>query len=185
MAARLSRRVRVSNHLFTGLLPASYRAAEQWGYVMISTVQEDRLETARDATTTIGRIRKPETSGVVVELHGEFDDFDLQRLRDVLDDAPDSGKPIRVDLSGVTFLDARCARELVVRCLACGGRLALHDPSWQAATSLEASGQAPTGGSTQGGSYRGSNAPGMWRAREVSQAARDPAAVGRQRNAVW
>lgn len=111
---------------------------------MIATMQEDPLETARDVTSTIGSILEPEASGAAVELHGEFDAFDLQRLRNVLDGTSGYGRPVRVDLSGVTFLDVRCARELVVRCLFRGGRLALHNPSWQAAASLEASEHART-----------------------------------------
>lgn len=128
-------------------VPASYHPLTVWrnnGTMMIATAQEGPLETARDVTTTIGRIREPEASDAVVELHGEFDAFDLQRLRNVLDGTPGYGRSVRVDLSGVTFLDVRCARELVIRCHFRGGRLALHNPSWQAVASLEASEHART-----------------------------------------
>jgi len=153
MPSTISKSVSVSSAIrFSGLnktskrqpLTVLLRCSGTMGIVMIATVQEDSLETARDVTTTIGRIREPETSGAVVELHGEFDAFDLQRLRNVLDGTPGYGRSVRVDLSGVTFLDVRCARELVIRCLFRGGRLALHNPSWQAAASLEASEHAQT-----------------------------------------
>ena len=104
--------------------------------MMISTRPEDVLE-ALNGATSAAPTGEPE---VLVELRGEFDVFDLQRLRDALDRASEPGTPIRVGLSGVTFLDARCARELALRRR--DGRLILRDISWRAERSLEVCGIA-------------------------------------------
>ena len=56
-------------------------------------------------------------TGVTVGMRGEFDAYLLPDLREVLAHACASGKPVVVDLSGVTFLDLRSARELVLRSL--------------------------------------------------------------------
>ncbi len=77
---------------------------------------------------------------VLVELSGEFDVHDLGLLRETLDGASSSSLPVEADLSSVTFLDLRCARELVARSRLCGGRVMLRHPSWQAASSFEALG---------------------------------------------
>jgi anti-anti-sigma regulatory factor len=77
---------------------------------------------------------------VSVNLAGEFDAYDLETLCQVLDVLLNSREPACVNLSGVTFLDLGCARELVIRSDLCGGRLTLHNPSWQAAASLRACG---------------------------------------------
>lgn len=90
-------------------------------------------------TTTVGRIVGPEHPDGPVELVGELDAFDLEALRGVLDAAELFERPVSVDLSGVSFLDAGCARELLSR-LARGGLLELRDPSWQAQASFEALG---------------------------------------------
>lgn len=81
--------------------------------------------------------------GVLVELAGELDGRDLEPMQRILDDALDSGLPTYVDLSGVTFLDVRCARELAVqdrRYGLYGSLLGLRNPSWQAEASFKASG---------------------------------------------
>lgn len=75
---------------------------------------------------------------VSVDLVGEFDAYDLETLCQVLDVLSHSREPACVNLSGVTFLDLECARELAIRSYLCGGRLTLHSPSWQAAASLRA-----------------------------------------------
>lgn len=77
---------------------------------------------------------------VSVDLAGEFDANDVEMLCQVLDVLSHSRKPACVNLSGVTFLDLGCARELAIRSYPCGGRLTLHSPSWQAAASLRACG---------------------------------------------
>ncbi len=89
---------------------------------------------------TIDKTGRPGYANTCVGLRGEFDVSDLQSLRDVLEGALRAGTMIDVDLSGVAFLDARCAHELATRSLRQGDRLTLRDPSWQARASLEACG---------------------------------------------
>lgn len=89
---------------------------------------------------TIDKTGRPGCANTSVGLRGEFDVSDLQPLRDVLEGARRTGAMIDVDLSGVAFLDVRCARELAVRSLRRGDRLTLRNPSWQARASLEACG---------------------------------------------
>ena len=93
----------------------------------------------RDTTTGI-RVRdirtgRAEPPGVLVELAGELDVHDLESLRRTIDDTLSSGLPTYVDLSGVTFLDTACTRELAAqyRLYDIYGRLlTLRDPFWQA-----------------------------------------------------
>ena len=93
------------------------------------------MDTTRDKTTGIRTRKLDELGTQVVELSGEFDVHDLETLRRVLDEVSSSGLPVHVDLFGVTFLDLRCTRELMVR-----SRLFEHrpfcDPSWQAEASI-------------------------------------------------
>ena len=56
-------------------------------------------------------------AGVSIGMRGEFDAYSLPDLRETLDRVCAFGKPVAVDLSGVTFLDLQSARELVVRSL--------------------------------------------------------------------
>ena len=74
---------------------------------------------------------------ILVELSGEFDARDLDDLRRSLDYVTRSGRLGCVDLSGVTFLDLLCARELAGRSSP-RGRLVIRNPSRQARLSLEA-----------------------------------------------
>lgn len=104
--------------------------------MMISTRSEYVLE-APNGATSVGPTGEPEA---LVELRGEFDVFELQRLRDALDRASGLGTPVTVGLSEVTFLDARCARELALRHR--DGRLKLRDISWRVERSLEVCGVA-------------------------------------------
>ena len=83
---------------------------------------------------------QPEVARVSVALAGEFDAYDLESLRQVLEALLKSRGTACVGLSRVTFLDLRCARELASRSDLCGGRLTLQNPSWQAASSLRACG---------------------------------------------
>jgi anti-anti-sigma regulatory factor len=83
---------------------------------------------------------QPGLTRVSIVLAGEFDTYDLEPLCEVLDGLLETRGPACVDLSGVTFLDLRCARELASRSDLCGGRLRLHDPSWQAVSSFRACG---------------------------------------------
>jgi anti-anti-sigma regulatory factor len=84
--------------------------------------------------------RQSDIPHVSVDLAGEFDAYDLEPLCEVLDGLLDSRGTTCVDLSGVTFLDLRCARELATRSELCGGHLVLRNPSWQAVSSLRACG---------------------------------------------
>jgi anti-anti-sigma regulatory factor len=83
---------------------------------------------------------QPELTQVSLDLVGEFDAYDLESLREVLDGLLGLKEAVYVDLSGVSFLDVRCARELAIRSMLYGGRLVLRNPSWQAVSSLRACG---------------------------------------------
>jgi anti-anti-sigma regulatory factor len=86
------------------------------------------------------RILQPEQTHVSLNLGGEFDAYDLESLREALDRLLGSKETVCVDLSRVTFLDLRCARELATRSHLCGGPLILRNPSWQAVSSLRTCG---------------------------------------------
>jgi anti-anti-sigma factor len=111
------------------------------------TGSENQVDTMRNTTTGI-RVRdirtgRAELPGVLVELAGELDVHDLESLRRTFDDTLSSGLPTYVDLSGVTFLDTVCARELAAQYRLYGthGRLlTLRDPSWQVEASFRACG---------------------------------------------
>ena len=66
---------------------------------------------------------------VTIGMRGEFDAYSLPDLRETLDRVCAFGKPVVVDLSGVTVLDLRAARELVVRSLIQAHQLAFENPS--------------------------------------------------------
>lgn len=66
---------------------------------------------------------------VRVGMHGEFDACCLTNLRRSLDDASASGRPVVVDLSGVTFLDLQSTRDLIVRSLTQPRNLTFENPS--------------------------------------------------------
>ena len=68
-------------------------------------------------------------SGVTVGMRGEFDAYSLPDMRRTLDRACAFGKPVVVDLSGVTFLDLRSARELAVQSVIQAHQLAFENPS--------------------------------------------------------
>ena len=98
----------------------------------------DRLSELLTMSDT--RILQPGLAQVSLDLVGEFDTYDLESLREVLDGLLNSKETVCVDLSGVTFLDLRCARELALRSHLCGGRLMLRNPSWQAVSSFKTCG---------------------------------------------
>ena len=79
-------------------------------------------------------------AGVKVGMRGEFDAYSLPDLREALDHVCAFGKPVVVDLSGVTFLDLQSARELVVRFLPQAHHLAFEHPSSGVLASLRALG---------------------------------------------
>ncbi len=78
--------------------------------------------------------------GVTVGMRGEFDAYTLPDMRGTLDRACALGKPVVVDLSGVTFLDLRSARELVVRSVVQAHQLVLENPSPAVVASVRALG---------------------------------------------
>jgi hypothetical protein len=91
-------------------------------------------------------VRVPDHPGAPIELRGEFDLFELRSLVAALEVPAGSTDPVRIDLSGITFLDARCARELVVRSFPRGDRLTLDNASREAERSLRACAKGLPGG---------------------------------------
>ena len=79
-------------------------------------------------------------AGVSIGMRGEFDAYSLPDLRETLDRVCAFGKPVAVDLSGVTFLDLQSARELVVRSVIQAHQLAFENPSPGVFASLKALG---------------------------------------------
>lgn len=73
---------------------------------------------------------------IEVRLYGEFDVHRLESLRRILSSMLGLGRPVFMDLSGVTFLDVLCARELAAQVRLHRNRLALCNPSWQVETSV-------------------------------------------------
>ena len=74
----------------------------------------------------------------LVRLSGEFDVRYKRILEDTLSDSLASGRLTLVDLSGVTFMDSRCVRELAFHYQLGEGLLALCDPSMEVELSVAA-----------------------------------------------
>jgi anti-anti-sigma factor len=74
----------------------------------------------------------------LVRLSGEFDVRYKRILEDTLSDSLASGRLTLVDLSGVTFMDSRCVRELAFHYQIGEGLLALCDPSMEVELSVAA-----------------------------------------------
>jgi anti-anti-sigma regulatory factor len=91
-------------------------------------------------TTTCIKISDRDRPGISIELPGEFDVRDLEHLRSALKGTLGSGLPTCVNLSGVSFLDVRCTRELAIWFHLPGSRLELRNPSWQVEASFRACG---------------------------------------------
>lgn len=79
-------------------------------------------------------------TGIVVELAGELDLAALEELRETFDAAARLRDPAIVDLSGVTFLDLLCARELAVRSQLYAHKITLRNPSPQVLATAHACG---------------------------------------------
>ena len=79
-------------------------------------------------------------AGTKIDAWGEFDGFSLPGLRAALDDACALGGAVVVDLSGITFLDLRSARELVVRAMIQGHQISFQNPSPNVLASIRALG---------------------------------------------
>jgi anti-anti-sigma regulatory factor len=75
-----------------------------------------------------------------IALHGEFDLSNREALRGVLGAAHRQGHGTLIDLSGVTFVDVGCAKELAFWRLLGLELPVTVDPSWQAALILAACG---------------------------------------------
>jgi anti-anti-sigma regulatory factor len=84
------------------------------------------------------KVHDPCEAGVLVELSGEFDVSCAEAFARALDRAASLGGVTFADLSGVTFMDAQCARELAARSGV--GRLRCCAPSPQARLSFAACG---------------------------------------------
>ncbi len=78
--------------------------------------------------------------GCAVVLRGEFDLACHATLGSALDDALRRNAEVLVDLSGVTFLDGSCVRELVLLLALHGQRLALGGYSREVEVSVTACG---------------------------------------------
>ena len=74
-------------------------------------------------------------AGILVELWGEFDLFSLSELQEALNGVTSLRRPTLVDLSGITFLDLLCARELAIRSQLYSRYLAFANPSLEAMAS--------------------------------------------------
>jgi len=79
-------------------------------------------------------------AGLLVELWGEFDVFCMEELRGTLDDASSCRGPVLVDLSGITFLDLRSAREFAVSSILRPNRPTFVHPSPQVTSTMSALG---------------------------------------------
>lgn len=75
--------------------------------------------------------RERSSGDVLLEMRGEFDLSSFDELRGSLDTFANLRESATVDLSGVTFLDAGCARELAVLSQLHAHRINLTSPSWQ------------------------------------------------------
>jgi anti-anti-sigma regulatory factor len=78
--------------------------------------------------------------GLLVELWGEFDAFCIGGLKRTLNEASSRRGPAFFDLSGITFLDLRSARELAVRSMLRAHHPIFVDPSPQVTATMAALG---------------------------------------------
>ena len=91
-------------------------------------------------STILGAAQRGGSEGrpSLVKLSGEFDVRYHRILEDTLSDSLASGRLTFVDLSGVTFMDSRCVRELAFHYQLGEGLLALCDPSREMQLSVTA-----------------------------------------------
>lgn len=85
-------------------------------------------------------VREWRKGGVLVELSGEFDRYDLEDVRETLSRVVALQRPTMVDLGAVTFLDVGVIRELATRSRLYPHHLTLGNLSWQAQASAAACG---------------------------------------------
>jgi anti-anti-sigma regulatory factor len=77
---------------------------------------------------------------LLVELWGEFDVFCIEEMKRILDYVSSRRRPVLVDLSEITVLDLRSAREIVVRSMLRTHRPTFLDPSPQVTATMRALG---------------------------------------------
>jgi anti-anti-sigma factor len=85
-------------------------------------------------------VRERGEEGMLVELRGEFDQHNLEELRETLGEVVALRRPTVLDLSGVTFLDVEATRELTIRSRLYAHHLTLSNLSWQVWRSVAACG---------------------------------------------
>jgi anti-anti-sigma factor len=88
--------------------------------------------------STIFESAQCDVQPVLVKLSGEFDIRYRRALEHTLRDCLASGRLTLVDLSEVTFMDARCVWELAVYCQLGRGRMVLCNPSQNVEVSVAA-----------------------------------------------
>jgi anti-anti-sigma factor len=85
-------------------------------------------------------MREWDEGGVLVELRGEFDQYNLEDLRETLSTVVALKRPTLINLASVTFLDIGATRELAIRTQLYAHHLILCNPSWQVRASVAACG---------------------------------------------
>ena len=85
-------------------------------------------------------MREWDEGRVLVELRGEFDQYNLEDLRETLSTVVALKRPALINLASVTFLDIGATRELAIRTQLYAHRLTLCNPSWQVRASVAACG---------------------------------------------
>ena len=88
--------------------------------------------------STIFKSAQRDDQPVLVKLSGEFDIRYRRTLEHTLRDCLASGRLTLVDLSEVTFMDARCVWKLAVYCQLGRGRMVLCNPSQNVEVSVAA-----------------------------------------------
>ena len=88
--------------------------------------------------STIFKSAQRDDQPVLVKLSGEFDIRYRRTLEHTLRDCLASGRLTLVDLSEVTFMDARCVWKLAVYCQLGRGRMVLCNPSQNVEVSVGA-----------------------------------------------
>jgi anti-anti-sigma factor len=91
-----------------------------------------------ESDSTISESEPRDDQPVVVKLSGEFDIRYRRTLENTLRDCLASRKSTLIDLSEVTFMDARCVWELAVYCQLGRGRMVLCNPSQNVEVSVAA-----------------------------------------------
>jgi anti-anti-sigma factor len=94
----------------------------------------------RDSDLSGISVRGRGDEGVLVELRGELDQYDLEDLRETFSGVVELRRPTLVDLSRITFLDVGCTRELALISQLYSHHLTLCNPSWQVRASVSACG---------------------------------------------